>query len=98
MKINQTLVLDTSSILNQPAIFTILSSTRFIIPIEVLEELDNAKTKQDAVGFNARRANKIIDKFRKDSDISQEFSIENDNSVLISFEADTSLLPSTYPF
>lgn len=96
MKINQTLVLDTSSILNQPAIFTILSSTRFIIPIEVLEELDNAKTKQDAVGFNARRANKIIDKFRKDSDISQEFFIENENSILISFEADMSSIPASY--
>ena len=96
MKTYQTLVLDTSSILNQPSIFTILSNTRFIIPIEVLEELDGAKTKQDAVGFNARRANKILDKFRKDSDLSEEFSIDNNNSIIISFEADLSSIPSSY--
>jgi len=97
MKTYQTLVLDTSSILNQPSIFTILSNTRFIVPIEVLEELDGAKTKQDAVGFNARRANKILDKFRKDcDDLSSEFDIDNHNSVLISFDADLGLIPVSY--
>lgn len=92
----QTLVLDTSAILNQPTIFSILENTRFIVPIEVLEELDGAKTKQDAVGFSARRSNKIFDKFRKDSDITSEFTIDNNNSVLISFEADLSALPESY--
>jgi len=92
----QTLVLDTSAILNQPAIFSVLKNTRFIIPIEVLEELDGAKVKQDAVGFSARRANKIFDTFRKNADITKEFDIDNDNSMIISFNKDLSNLPSSY--
>jgi len=96
MNKDQTLVLDTSSILNQPMIFSIVENTRFIIPVEVLEELDNAKTKPDSVGYNARRANKILDQFRKDSDVTKEFNIDNHNSILISFDSDISTLPSSY--
>jgi PhoH-like ATPase len=96
MNKEQTLVLDTSAILNQPAIFSLLKNTRFIVPIEVLEELDGAKVKQDAIGFAARRANKVFDKFRKNSDLTSEFSIDDNNSMIISFDFDMSLLPSSY--
>lgn len=91
-----TIVLDTSSLINHPNILTILNKTKFIIPIEVLEELDNAKTRNDSAGFNARRANRLIDEIRGSGDLSKEIMYGNDCSLLVSMESDLSLVPTFF--
>jgi len=90
------LVLDTSSVINHPNIFMLLEDTTFIIPIEVLEELDNAKAKNDAAGFNARKANRMIDEIRAGRSLTDGVTFGKKNFLKVSMESDLSLVPSVF--
>ena len=90
------LILDTSALINHPNIFSLINDSTFIIPIEVLEELDNAKVKNDATGFNARRANRAIDEVRAGRSLIDGVSFGKGNTLKVSMESDLSLVPSFF--
>jgi PhoH-like ATPase len=90
------LILDTSALINHPNIFDLVNDSTFIIPIEVLEELDNAKVKNDTTGFNARRANRAIDEIRDGRSLSDGVSFGKGNFLKVSMESDLSLIPSFF--
>jgi len=90
------LVLDTSALINHPNIFSLVSDSTFIVPIEVLEELDNAKVKNDTTGFNARRANRAIDEIRAGRSLIDGVSFGRGNILKVSMESDLSLVPSFF--
>jgi PhoH-like ATPase len=90
------LILDTSALINHPNIFDLVNDSTFIIPIEVLEELDNAKVKNDTTGFNARRANRAIDEIRGGRSLSDGVSFGKGNFLKVSMESDLSLIPSIF--
>ena len=90
------LVLDTSALINHPNIFSLINDSTFIVPIEVLEELDNAKVKNDATGFNARRANRAIDEIRAGRSLIDGVSFGKGNILKVSMESDLSLVPSFF--
>jgi PhoH-like ATPase len=90
------LVLDTSALINHPNIFSLLSDSTFIVPIEVLEELDNAKVKNDTTGFNARRANRAIDEVRGGKSLTDGVAFGNGNFLKVSMESDLSIIPSIF--
>ena len=90
------LILDTSALINHPNIFDLVNNSTFIIPIEVLEELDNAKVKNDTTGFNARRANRAIDEIRGGRSLSDGVSFGKGNFLKVSMESDLSLIPSIF--
>lgn len=92
----ETLILDTSAIVNQPNIFSLLDNTLFIIPIEVLEELDNLKTKNEQSGFNARKANRIIDEIRGSQNLANGVTFGNGNYIKVFMESNLGLVPSFY--
>ena len=90
------LVLDTSALINHPNIFSLINDSTFIVPIEVLEELDNAKVKNDETGFNARRANRAIDEIRAGRSLIDGVSFGKGNILKVSMESDLSLVPSFF--
>jgi len=90
------LVLDTSALINHPNIFSLVTDSTFIVPIEVLEELDNAKVKNDTTGFNARRANRAIDEIRAGRSLIDGVSFGKGNILKVSMESDLSLVPSFF--
>lgn len=90
------LVLDTSALINHPNIFSLVNDSTFIVPIEVLEELDNAKVKNDTTGFNARRANRAIDEIRAGRSLIDGVSFGRGNILKVSMESDLSLVPSFF--
>ena len=90
------LVLDTSSLINHPNLFSIIEETHFIVPIEVLEELDNAKVKNDAAGFNARKANRAIDEVRGGGSLTDGVTFGKGNFLKVSMESDLSLVPHVF--
>jgi PhoH-like ATPase len=57
-------VLDTNVILYDPACILNFDEHILLIPLVVLEELDNIKKFQDSIGKNARTASKILDELR----------------------------------
>lgn len=94
--LRKTLVLDTSAIINQPNIFTLLENTSFVIPLEVLEELDNAKVKNDATGFNSRRAIRVIDEIRDGDDLIAGVEFGKGNILTVSTESNLALIPPVF--
>lgn len=90
------LVLDTSALINHPNIFSLINDSTFIVPIEVLEELDNAKVKNDTTGFNARRANRAIDEVRAGRSLIDGVTFGKGNILKVSMESDLSLVPSFF--
>ena len=65
------LIIDTNVFLSDSECFTRFQNNDLFIPIKVLEELDKHKTRQDSVGFHARRAIKKFDALRTSGSLSK---------------------------
>jgi PhoH-like ATPase len=61
-------VLDTNVLLHSPTALNSFKSGIIVLPLIVIEELDNQKKRQDEVGRNARKTIKIIDKLQEKAD------------------------------
>ena len=57
-------ILDTNVLLYDPKALQIFEDNEVIIPISVLDELDDAKVRLDEVGRNARHVVKMLDDLR----------------------------------
>ena len=90
------LVLDTSSLINHPNIFSLLENKYFVLPIEVLEELDNCKVRNDVSGFNARKANRIIDGIIAGKRLAEGVDFGQGNTLKVSMESDLNKVPSIF--
>lgn len=75
-------VIDTSALVSNPKLLEKLESCSAIIPMEVLEELDNLKTRNDYVGKNARYVNRFLDQLRAHGSLLTGVSLD-DNDVLV---------------
>lgn len=64
-------VLDTSVYLTSANAIFEYGKNDIVIPMKVLEELDGHKSRQDMVGFNARRIIKTLDDLRKKGSLQQ---------------------------
>lgn len=64
MELIKTYVLDTNVLLGDPGSLFAFEEHNVIIPIAVLEELDNHKSRQDEVGQNARSVSRTLDDLR----------------------------------
>ncbi len=64
MSKKKTFVLDTNILLSDPDALNSFDEHDVIIPLAVLEELDNNKNRQDEVGANARKVSRQLDAFR----------------------------------
>lgn len=63
-KKKKTFVLDTNVLLSDPDAINAFDEHHVIIPLVVLEELDNNKNRPDEVGANARKVSRTLDQFR----------------------------------
>lgn len=67
---NKYFVIDTSSLLFDPTALTHFSNNTVVIPISVIQELDNHKDRDDLVGFNARLIIRRLNELKKKGDLS----------------------------
>ena len=73
----KTYVLDTNVLLSDPnSIFSFEDNT-VLIPIAVLEELDNHKSRQDEVGQNARSVSRTLDLLREEGSLLDGIELRN---------------------
>lgn len=61
---NKTFVLDTNVLLSDPDALNSFDEHDVVIPLAVLEELDNNKGRSDEVGANARKVSRQLDQLR----------------------------------
>lgn len=73
----KTYVLDTNVLLSDPNAIFSFEDNDLIIPMAVLEELDNHKTRLDEVGRNARHTSKTLDELRLKGSLVEGVALQN---------------------
>lgn len=87
----KTFVLDTNVLIHKPDAFLSFKDNEVVIPLFVLEELDNLKSSPHEKGYNARQAIKALDAMIPTSGLNKGVKIEN--NITLWFEADMANLP-----
>jgi len=89
-------VLDTSVYLTDADSIFKFENHDIFIPLKVLEEIDNHKTRQDSVGANARKIIRTLDELRTKGSLQQGVRLEKGKGILtvMSYE---SLKESVFP-
>jgi PhoH-like ATPase len=67
---SKTYVLDTNIMLHNPEAIFAFEENDVVIPLAVIEEIDNQKRRQDDIGRNARVSSKFLDDLRKKNRLS----------------------------
>lgn len=70
-------VLDTNVVLHDPQAIFSFEDNQVIIPMIVLEEVDQQKKRQDSVGRNARVFSRYLDELREDNKLSEGAELKN---------------------
>ncbi len=90
---NKKFILDTSVLLYHEDSIHGFPNLDVIIPIEVLEELDNAKLKNDSIGNSARYINRFLDNLRSRGSLSEGVLLDNGQTITVCSDSDMSILP-----
>jgi PhoH-like ATPase len=92
----KTFVLDTSVLLYHEDSIHGFPGQEVALPIEVLEELDTFKTRDDSKGNAARYINRFLDELRQIGSLKDGVKLQNGQIIRVSLESDISLLPSGF--
>ena len=90
----KTYLLDTSAILTDRDSISSFGRNDILIPLKVLEEIDNNKKRQDTVGAHARGAIRILDALRKRGSLQKGVRIEKGRGLLFVRGYDPALCPA----
>ena len=90
----KTYLLDTSAILTDRDAISAFGRNDILIPLKVLEEIDNNKKRQDAVGAHARGAIRILDNLRQKGSLQKGVRIEKGLGLLYARAYDPKLCPA----
>jgi PhoH-like ATPase len=86
-------VIDTSVLIYHEDSIHAFPGQDVVIPLEVLEEIDDLKVRQDPVGNAARYINRFLDKLRSEGNLSKGVLLKNGQKISISLDSDISLMP-----
>ena len=67
-----TYVLDTSVLIHDPSCIDSFEDNVIVVPLRVVEELDEVKGRADAIGAYAREASRVLEKYRKSGDLRKD--------------------------
>ena len=87
-------ILDTNVLLYHEDSIHGFPGQNVIVPVEVLEELDTFKNRNDAVGNAARYANRFLDKLRSRGNLNEGVELDNGQTIRVSSGSDMRVLPS----
>lgn len=76
-------ILDTNVLLHDPEAFLYFQDNTVIVPLAVIEEIDNQKKRQDEIGRNARSFSRRLDAFRSQGQLSQGIALHNGGRLLV---------------
>jgi PhoH-like ATPase len=79
-------VLDTNVLLHDPTALYKFADNHVVIPIFVLEEIDNFKKDQSELGRNAREVARQLDKHRVNGGLSHPVPLSNGGTIRVAFQ------------
>jgi len=86
-------VLDTSVLISFPKSISAFDGEIVVLPIEVLEELDNLKTRQDEVGVAARYVNRFLGSIAKTGSLEKGILLDNEQEIWVYTEGGPEQVP-----
>ncbi len=89
-------IIDTSVLIYHEDSIHAFPGQDLVIPIEVLEEIDKLKTRQDKAGNAARYVNRFLDELRCRGSLSDGVVLDNGQSIRISLESSDKLIPEGF--
>ena len=89
-------ILDTSVLLYHEDSIHGFPDQEVILPIEVLEELDTFKTRDDSKGNAARYINRFLDELRQQGSLKEGVKLQNGQIIKVCLDSDLSVLPSGF--
>ena len=89
-------VLDTSVYLTDSSSIYSYGNNYIIVPLVVLEELDNNKKRPNGVGINARSIIRILDKLREKGQFQKGIRIRKGAGLIFTVAPDLNDLPVGY--
>tara|TARA_A200000159_G_scaffold164928_1_gene197515 strand:- start:2160 stop:3467 length:1308 start_codon:yes stop_codon:yes gene_type:complete len=92
--IRKTFVIDTSVLIYHEDSIHAFPDQDVVLPIEVLEEIDGLKNRQDKAGNSARYVNRFLDDLRGLGSLSEGVFLENGQKISVSLDSDLSIMPS----
>ena len=93
---HKTYVIDTSACLTDASCIYNYGIHDIVIPMKVLEEIDNHKKRQDSVGSNARGIIRKLDALREEGSLHEGVSLGENKGTLKVVRADLHDLPSGF--
>jgi PhoH-like ATPase len=92
-------VLDTNILLLDPFSIFSFEENEVIIPLTVIEEVDNIKERQDSSGFNARQVSRNLDELRNGHKLSDGVKLSNGGVLTVFTDSETRKFQEEYvPF
>lgn len=86
---NKNIVVDTNVVIEEPLFFKKFKQTNILIPIFVIEELDQLKNEYGRVGKNAREFSRILNRLFSFGDLTSGVEQDSQNIIKIIFEQKT---------
>ncbi len=86
-------ILDTNVLLMNPEAIFSFEDNEVIIPLAVVEEIDDMKNKSSDLGYNARETSRILDRLRTKGKLSEGVEINDDGILKVIINGDTGNLP-----
>lgn len=86
-------VLDTNVLLNNPHAIYSFEDNDVVIPLAVLEEIDDLKTKSSDLGYNARESSRILEELRNNGNLHDGVELESGGIVKIVINGNLELPP-----
>src|SRR6056297_2252976 len=86
-------VIDTNVLLKDPGAIFKFEENDIVIPIAVLEEIDNQKNRSNGIGYNARETSRILDKLRKKGNLDKGVKLKTGGSLSIVIDENELILP-----
>ena len=87
---SKTFVLDTNVLLHEPRAPLSFDDNEVVLPIYVVEELDQFKKDLSELGRNAREVSRLIDSLRSRGRLSEGVELENGGCLRVAFVSDAS--------
>ena len=85
-------IIDTCVLIHSPESIFDFEDNTVIIPIGVVEELDNKKKDPSDVGRNARHASRLIDSFRGKGDLRKGIAMPNGGTIAVRYNGNLNSL------
>jgi PhoH-like ATPase len=89
----KTFVLDTNVLIHNPRAIETFADNKVVIPIGVIEELDNFKKSHDERGRSAREVGRTLDTLRKKGKLQEGVSLPNGGTLRIDINGTSNRLP-----